>query len=192
MAPEIILSDKKTDITETTLYNLFVRKEKSMNFLRLTVKNRHSRRGSYTLELVLVLPIILLLMAVVFQVSVMLLTYQGMQATSSVAVKVAAHGGSVTSIVSAAQTAADGWYFKDLIDTNSVKVYQKASNATTWTSVTDPSLIPAGSYVAVQIKLTGLADASCSKRYWLIPHFTGTSDTEKRDTLVVRSVAMRE
>ena len=165
-------------------------------------QNPVSRRGSMTLELVLILPIILLVAAIIYQVSVMLMTYQAIQGASYVAVKVAARAGDNWDVVendvkSAVATAVSGWYFAPLFTSGTdgmVDIYKK--EGTEWKKIGENSeeiswdTVHSSDFIAVQIKLTNLAGNAKTKHYWLLPQFKGVD--EPNDTLTVNAVCVRK
>ncbi|MDO4550317.1 MAG: pilus assembly protein [Planctomycetia bacterium] len=145
-----------------------------------------SRRGSLTLEFVLILPIILLMVVLIYQVSVMLMTHQALQSATAAAARVAVTEDNVVNIKEAAKEAVDGWYFADLVTDDTIKILEKTGSGA-WQEVTTPSL--GSGYVAVQIKLEELSTNNKTKHYWLLPQFKGISATN--DTICVSSVSVR-
>lgn len=158
------------------------------------------RRGSLTLELVLILPIILLVGAIIYQVSIMLMTYQAIQGASYVAVKVAARSDETSfenvqnEVKKAVETAVSGWYFASQFDPDNaggkgkVSIFRK--NGSGWAEIEDTSSwnLTSGECIAVQIKLTDLSIHA--KQYWLLPQFTGVNN--HYDSFTVNSVCVRK
>ena len=156
-----------------------------------------------TLELVLILPIILLLAAIIYQVSVMLMTYQAIQGASYVAVKVAARSEKESwsevkkEVKNAVKTAVGGWYFASLFTLEGdgdgkVEILYK-NNEDEWVKIINEESwkeVGHGDLIAVQVKLENLAGNSKTKHYWLLPQFKGVN--KDNATLTVNSICVRK
>lgn len=155
---------------------------------------KSTRRGSLTLELVLILPIIFLLIALIYQVSVMMMTHQAIQSAAMLATKVAKACDPTDPLADekvrqAMKTAVQGWYFEDsfntigAVDSGSavtLKYFFKAPNATGWEETQDTlnlnaTAITGKSIIGVQVQVTNLASY---KQYWLLQQFVGMANGE--------------
>ncbi|MGN1275119.1 MAG: TadE/TadG family type IV pilus assembly protein, partial [Thermoguttaceae bacterium] len=69
-------------------------------------------KGSLTIELVLIFPVLMLLFFLFFQVSVMLLTYHSLQTTVSHAALAATTASSMDEITAVVNAGTANWYYK--------------------------------------------------------------------------------
>lgn len=143
---------------------------------------KSTRRGSLTLELVLILPIIFLLVALIYQVSVMMMTHQALQSAAMLAVKTAKlNDATDVKVQAAVETALKGWYFEKEYNAplaanrhGTIDLFYKANASDSWTGPVDinnVSTIPRGYYIGVQLKVTEMGKTY--PQYWLLNQFMG-------------------
>lgn len=177
----------------------------SFEYLRpMHSRQRSARRrgGMFVLELILLLPIILLVLVLLYQVSVMMTTYQALRVTvfdASTAFAQTPDGSSVEETIAAA---IQGYYFGDAevewaeddsgwattpSSTASVKyrlLYMDSGNNWRYYSGTP---IANGSLIAVELKLENAEKAY--KRYWLLSRFAGVSAVQSSSMVLSQITA---
>ncbi len=140
---------------------------------------KSTRRGSLTLELVLILPIIFLMVALIYQVSVMLMTYQAVQSAAMLAAKVAVRSGADdTQVKNAVEAATTGWYFtKGTTPATTTTEYYFKDTDGEWKTKALGSF-SSKELIGVQVKVTGL---DAYTQYWLLKQFKGVTSTGSND-----------
>ena len=163
------------------------------------MKNKMPRRkGSLTIELVLIFPVLMLLFFLFFQVSVMLVTYHSLQTTVSHAALAASTAYSFDEITAVVNAGAANWYYSP------ESSLAPATNAAAWnagnglkfrilvqdgTGWTYANMLPApGTNMMVEIKLAGMKTKF--PNLWLMPQFKGV-DADS-DSFVVSAMARRQ
>ena len=162
----------------------------SFEYLRpMRFRQRSARRrgGVFVLELILLLPIILLVLVLLYQVSIMMTTYQALRVTVFDASTAFAQNPVGSDVANTIQAAIQGHYFGDAAvewaeddsgwattpgNTASVKyrlLYYTDSGAK-W-NYYDPenTTLASGDLIAVELKLENAEKAY--KRYWLLNRF---------------------
>ena len=138
----------------------------------------------FVLELILLLPIILLVFVLLYQVSVMMTTYQALRVTVFNASEAFAQTPDGSSVAKTIESAIQGYYFGDAAvvqatssnwetsssNTASVKyrLLYSTDSGTNWSYYSGTSLAN-GSLIAVELKLENAEKAY--KRYWLLSRF---------------------
>ena len=163
------------------------------------MKNKMPRRkGSLTIELVLIFPVLMLLFFLFFQVSVMLVTYHSLQTTVSHAALAATTANSIEEVEAVVNAGTANWYYKTesaleaITDEetweaeNGLKFRILVPNSTGgWTYTTD---LPApGTNVMVEIELPGMKTKF--PHLWIVPQFKGVDSGS--DTFVVSAMGRR-
>lgn len=163
-------------------------------------KNKMLRRkGSLTIELVLIFPVLMLLFFLFFQVSVMLVTYQSLQTTVSHAALAATTASSLDEITTVVNAGAANWYYSP-----EGSRLSPVTNAAAWNAgnglkfrilVQDgagwryAAVMPApGTNMMVEIKLTEMKTKF--PNLWLMPQFKGV-DADS-DSFVVSAMGRRQ
>ncbi len=169
------------------------------------------------LELVLILPIILLVLMILYQVSIMMTTYQALRTTTfnaSMAFSKADTSYIKTNVENAISTSIANYYFgsptavtcatsstgtsgwtTDAASTAYVVKYRlltSADDGASWTyydpTAATPAEIPFGRFIAVELKLENADDAFPG--YWILAHFIGV-DAVKSETMVLSQVTTK-
>ena len=179
----------------------------------LSQKNRfrsgvQPRRGVYVLELILILPVILLVLVLLYQVSIMMTTWQTLRTTALNAVITysqadsAGTGGIPQQVENAIQESIRNYYFGNC-------AILRAENSAGWAtsgsvcriryrllyrskdaaenapwSYYDPasSTLAAGDFLAVELKLENADDAFPG--YWLLARFTGVNAVQSESMVL--------
>ncbi|MBQ6109159.1 MAG: pilus assembly protein [Thermoguttaceae bacterium] len=153
-------------------------------------------KGSLTIELVLIFPVLMLLFFLFFQVSVMLLTYHSLQTTVSHAALAATTASSMDEITAVVNAGTANWYYKtnelspittaeEWDDQDDLKFRILEQDGTGWKyAVTMPQ---PGTNVMVEIKLGGMKTKY--PHLWLMPQFKGVD--EDSDSFVVSAMGRR-
>lgn len=182
-------------------------------------RGRHSRRGVYVLELVLILPIILLVLMILYQVSVMMTTYQALRTTAFNAAfafsGAAATADTTNNVQNNAQNAISesiaSYYFGHpaaftcAVSENAwnmtpgstayVVKYRLLTSAdgTNWTYYNPvdaaSGAIESGTHIAVELKLENADDAFPG--YWILSRFVGVQ-AAKSEQMVLSQVTVKE
>lgn len=159
----------------------------SFEYLRpMRFRQRTARRrdGMFVLELILILPIILLVFVLLYQVSVMMTTYQALRLTVFNASEAFAQNQNQTIVAQTIQSAIQGYYFGNAAvvqatssnwattpdNTASVKyrLLYSTDSGTSWHYYTGTPLAN-GNLIAVELKLENAENVY--KRYWLLSRF---------------------
>ena len=147
------------------------------------------RGGMFVLELILLLPIILLVLVLLYQVSIMMTTYQALRVTVFNASEAFAQNpvdpDVEDTVESTIHSAIQGYYFRnaEVVPANSdsdwatttsdeasvkYRLLCSPDSGTTWSYYSGTSL-ENGSLIAVELKLENAENAY--KRYWLLNRF---------------------
>ena len=159
----------------------------SFEYLRpMHFRQRSARRrgGMFVLELILLLPIILLVLVLLYQVSVMMTTYQALRVAVFDASEAFAQNPAGTDVANTIESAIQGYYFGDaaVVQANSsnwnttsssgaslkYRLLYSTDSGASWNYYTGASLT-AGNLIAVELKLENAEKAY--KRYWLLNRF---------------------
>ena len=164
------------------------------------MKNKMPRRkGSLTIELVLIFPVLMLLFFLFFQVSVMLLTYHSLQTTVSHAALAATTASSIEEVEAVVNAGTANWYYKteDLSALNAEKwdaenglkfrILVQGEDGWEYANATDPMPAP-GTNMMVEIKLPGMKTKF--PHLWLMPQFKGVH--KDSDSFVVSAMGRRQ
>lgn len=156
------------------------------------------RKGSLTIELVLIFPVLMLLFFLFFQVSVMLVTYHSLQTTVSHAALAATTASSLDEITAVVNAGAANWYYspesalapvtnsEEWNDGNELKFRILVQDGTGWAYA---SMLPApGTNMMVEIKLAGMQ--AKFPQLWLMPQFKGVD--AQSDSFVVSAMGRRQ
>ena len=165
---------------------------KSFEYLRpMHSRQRSARRrgGMFVLELILLLPIILLVFVLLYQVSVMMTTYQALRLTVFNASEAFAQNPLGTDVANTIQSAIQGYYFGDAAvvqatgsnwetaSSSSASVKYRLLYSTdygaSWDYYVPGMTLANGSLIAVELKLENAEKAY--KRYWLLSRFANVS-----------------
>lgn len=158
--------------------------------MRFRQRSARRRGGMFVLELILLLPIILLVFVLLYQVSVMMTTYQALRVTVFDASEAFAQNPLGTDVANTIQSAIQGYYFGDAAvvqaadsnwettssDTPSVKyrLLYSTDFGTSWKYyVPGTTTLTSGNLIAVELKLENAEKAY--KRYWLLSRFANVS-----------------
>ena len=163
------------------------------------MKNKMPRRkGSLTIELVLIFPVLMLLFFLFFQVSVMLVTYHSLQTTVSHAALAATTASSIEEVEAVVNAGTANWYYKteDLSALNAeewdaenglkFRILVQGEDGWEYANATDPMPVP-GTNMMVEIKLAGMKTKF--PHLWLMPQFKGVN--KKSDSFVVSAMGRR-
>ncbi len=164
------------------------------------MKNKMPRRkGSLTIELVLIFPVLMLLFFLFFQVSVMLVTYHSLQTTVSHAALAATTASSIEEVEAVVNAGTANWYYKteDLSALNAeewdaenglkFRILVQGEDGWEYANATDPMPAP-GTNMMVEIKLAGMKTKF--PHLWLMPQFKGVNP--KSDSFVVSAMGRRQ
>ena len=164
------------------------------------MKNKMPRRkGSLTIELVLIFPVLMLLFFLFFQVSVMLVTYHSLQTTVSHAALTATTASSIEEVEAVVNAGTANWYYKteDLSALNAeewdaenglkFRILVQGEDGWEYANATDPMPAP-GTNMMVEIKLAGMKTKF--PHLWLMPQFKGVNP--KSDSFVVSAMGRRQ
>ena len=146
------------------------------------MKNKLPRRkGSLTIELILIFPVLMLLFFLFFQVSVMLVTYHSLQTTVSHAALTATTASSLDEISLVVNAGTANWYYGSTGNLspvtnsaewnagNDLKFRILVQDGTGWTYA---NMLPApGTNMMVEIKLAGMQTKF--PYLWLMRQFKG-------------------
>ena len=157
------------------------------------------RKGSLTIELVLIFPVLMLLFFLFFQVSVMLVTYHSLQTTVSHAALAATTASSIEEVEAVVNAGTANWYYKteDLSALNAeewdaenglkFRILVQGEDGWEYANATDPMPAP-GTNMMVEIKLAGMKTKF--PHLWLMPQFKGVNP--KSDSFVVSAMGRRQ
>lgn len=165
------------------------------------IKNKMPRRkGSLTIELVLIFPVLMLLFFLFFQVSVMLVTYHSLQTTVSHAALAATTANSIEEVETVVNAGTANWYYKtesaleavtnadDWKAENGLKFRILVQDETGWTYAPTNTMPPSGTNMMVEIKLAGMKTKF--PHLWLMPQFKGVH--KDSDSFVVSAMGRRQ
>lgn len=144
----------------------------------------------FVLELILLLPIILLVFVLLYQVSVMMTTYQALRLTVFNASEAFAQNPVESDVANTIQSAIQGYYFGDaaVVQAESASGWTTApaslasvkyrllystDSGSSWNYYVPGMALTAGSLIAVELKLENAENAY--KRYWLLSRFANVS-----------------
>lgn len=144
------------------------------------------RGGMFVLELILLLPIILLVLVLLYQVSIMMTTYQALRVTVFDATTAFAQNPVQPEVEGAIHAAIQGYYFRDATveqarnasewatvpgNTATVKyrLLYSSDSGNTWNYYTAEMPPAGGTLIAVELKLENAEKAY--GRYWLLSRF---------------------
>lgn len=167
------------------------------------------RRGVFMLELILILPIILLVLSILYQVSVMMTTYQTLRMACFNASTACVKGKTSQEVETAIKNSIQGYYFGNLplVYADSAEKWGQNPETTPTTSqikyrilkYTELKETPwsyftefpsSNGVLAVEIKLE-IADTDATfKRYWLLRNFAGV-DTTGSNSMTLSQVSAR-
>ena len=153
--------------------------------MRFRQRSARRRGGMFVLELILLLPIILLVLVLLYQVSVMMMTYQALRVTVFDAATAFAQNPVGTDVAKTIESAIQGYYFGDaevvpVTDSSSwdttpantatvkYRLLYSFDSGNTWKYYTGTTL-ESGNLIAVELKLENAEKAY--KRYWLLSRF---------------------
>ena len=187
-------------------------KENVMKSHRISFRgHRTARRGSLTLELMLIFPIVLLILFLFFQMTVVLMTWHSLHAAVTFAGNVAAEetGAAAKTAVDSACT---GWYFakngnnplpvkyctlntewNDASNYFKIRVLSRGTVATPaaqWSYVGSGETIPADTVLRVELKLCDMSDHF--PQYWLVGQFQGVDTDTARDSITVSNTVIHQ
>ncbi len=164
------------------------------------------RRGVFMLELILILPIILLVLSILYQVSVMMTTYQTLRMACFNASTACAKG---LDVETALKNSIQGYYFGGITVTRAdsstwtsektpttsqikYRILKQTGTAEipTWEYFTDTSVPASGDTFAVEIKLEVAEADDVFKSYWLLRNFAGV-DTTGSNSMTLSQVSAR-
>jgi len=172
----------------------------SFKNLRPIRSHRHSTRprgGMFILELILLLPIILLVLVLLYQVSVMMTTYQALRltvfnaATAFAQAPTAATAG--TNVTATIKDSISGYYFGDATVTQATdstgwtttsgstaiikyRLLYSTDSGTNWKYYDSGTSLATGNWLAVELKLENAENAY--KRYWLLSQFVNVTPVQ--------------
>ena len=174
---------------------------------KLFIRPTHDpRRGSMTIELILIFPLVLLVLFLFFQMSVVLLTWHSLHATVTFAGNVASEATGADA-QAAVTSASRGWYYAtpaveycaSSSAWNSTSKYFKirvlsrgtvAAPATQWSYVTDTATIAPGTVLRVELKLCDMS--THFPQYWLVGQFQGVNTDRNRDSITVSNTVLHQ
>ena len=163
------------------------------------MKNKMLRRkGTLTIELVLLFPVLMLLFFLFFQVSVMLVTYHSLQTTVSHAALTATTASSIEEITDVVNAGTANWYYspENRLEPvaneetweaeNGLKFRILVQDGTGWAYT---NMLPGpGTNMMVEIKLPGMKTKF--PHLWLMPQFKGVEAGS--DSFVVSAMGQRQ
>lgn len=149
---------------------------------RKRILGKRRRRGVYVLELVLILPIVLLVLMILYQVSVMLTSYQVMRlavfTASSAAVQADPNQDLKTQIENSLKASLSNYYLgKDLTEADCITW---AQDSTAWTNDSN-----AGKKILYRILIPDGKNADGSQKWKYFPESTAGSSTPLSGTFAL-------
>ncbi len=179
----------------------------SFEYLRpIRFRQRSARRrgGMFVLELILILPIILLVLVLLYQVSVMMTTYQALRMTVFNASTAFAQNPVGSDVADTIQAAIQGHYFGDaaVVQAENAEGWNTAPSSTasvkyrllystdsgeSWNYYDPGMTFTNGNLIAVELKLENAEKAY--KRYWLLSRFANVSAVQSSSMVLSQITA---
>lgn len=172
--------------------------------MRFRQRSARRRGGMFVLELILLLPIILLVLVLLYQVSVMMTTYQALRVTVFNASTAFAQNPVGSDVEDTIESAIQGYYFGDAVveqaesasdwattpsRTASVKyrLLYSTDFGASWNYYVPGASLANGNLIAVELKLENAENAY--KRYWLLSRFANVSAVQSSSMVLSQITA---
>ena len=178
----------------------------SFEILRpMRFRQRFARRrgGMFVLELILLLPIILLVFVLLYQVSVMMTTYQALRVTVFDAATAFAQNPVGADVEETIGASIQGYYFGDAAVVQAVnasgwttpsrtasvkyRLLYSTDFGASWNYYVPGASLASGNLIAVELKLENAENAY--KRYWLLSRFTDVSAVQSSSMVLSQITA---